>query len=69
MKQEQKTSVDTSFMIFVGKFNETEIKAGVDRERVKAKRIIHPTYKYTHTEIEFKGGKPVALKVWISKTF
>ena len=50
--------------VFVGRFDVTDLTQGTDKKAVqKAKE--DTGYKYTNTRIVLKGGKPVALDIWV----
>lgn len=64
-----KKNVDTSNMIFVGRFNEEEIRAKKDKEKVNQMKDVMPFLKYVHSEFVYKGKNIVGLDVWLSETY
>lgn len=62
------SKIDTSLMAYVGRFTEQDLKEGKDREAINAKKAILPAFKYIHAKEIRKGGKIVALDVYLSHT-
>lgn len=58
--------IDTSTMVYIGRFNEDEVRSKKDKEAVKKAKELAPAFKYTHTEFVFKGKKIVGLDVWLT---
>ncbi len=53
-------------MVYVGQFNETELKSGLDKQQVeKMKCESNGVLKYTKTRLVKKSGKIVGLKIWL----
>ena len=53
-------------MVYVGQFNETDCKNGVDKQQVeKMKAESNGVLKYVKTRFIKKGGKIAGLKVWL----
>lgn len=53
-------------MVYVGQFNETELKNGLDKQQIeKMKSESNGVLRYTKTRFVKKGGKIVGLKVWL----
>lgn len=61
--------VDTSAMIFVGKFSQEDCRTKKDKEVIAAKKALYPEFKYVHSEYVMKGKTIVGLNVWLSKHF
>lgn len=51
-------------MVFVGTFNEKELREGVDKKEIAKAKKEHGL-NYIESKIVKKGGKPVAMKVWV----
>lgn len=51
-------------MKYVGRFNENDIKRGVDKERVE-EMMKETGLKYTETKIVMKNKIPIGLDIWV----
>lgn len=51
-------------MIYVGRFNESEIKEGIDKIKTKEAMNNH-NLRYTNTKLIKKAGKIVAMDIWV----
>ena len=51
-------------MIYVGQFNENQLRNGEDKMLV-SKKMKETDLKYTKTSFVKKGGKIIGLKVWL----
>lgn len=50
--------------VYVGQFTEDDLKNGVDKKKIaEAKK--ENNLKYVNTKLVKKGGKIVAMKVWV----
>ena len=50
--------------VYVGEFNENDLDNGADKVAV-AKKMAETGLSYTSTEVVYKKGKPVGLKIWV----
>lgn len=51
-------------MIYIGQFNEKQVRTGEDKAIVQQKKE-ETGLKYTKSKLVKKGGKLVGLKVWL----
>lgn len=56
--------MDTNLMIYVGRFNEQDLKDGKDKDAIKEKKQFMPDSQI-HCKDVMKRGKTVALDVWL----
>lgn len=50
-------------MVYVGQFNEQEVKSKADKKAIK-KTADETGLKYTLSKIVYNGKKPIGIKVW-----
>lgn len=51
-------------MIYVGRFDENDIKHGIDKQKVKEAMQKH-NLKYTNTKLVKQAGKVIAIDIWV----
>lgn len=51
-------------MIYVGRFNEDDLRNGVDKKETK-KAMEQHNLNYTETKLIKKSGKIVAMDIWV----
>lgn len=54
-------------MIYVGRFDENDIKHGIDKQNVKSAMQKH-NLKYTNTKFVKQAGKVIAIDIWVCDT-
>lgn len=63
------SKIDTSLMAYVGRFTEQDLKERKDREAINAKKAMLPTFRFIYTKDVKKGGKVIALDIYLSDKF
>ncbi len=51
-------------MIYVGRFNEEEMKKGLDKKAIKQKQK-ETGLKYVESKIIYKNKAPIAMDIWV----
>lgn len=51
-------------MVYVGRFNEEQIKNGEEKKAIKEKQE-ETGLKYVETKIIYKNKKPIAMDYWV----
>lgn len=51
-------------MIYVGRFNEEEMKKGLDKKAIKQKQK-ETGLKYVESKIIYKNKTPIAMDIWV----
>lgn len=64
-----KEVMNTDYMIYVGRFSESDIVAKKDREAINAKRELCPDFRYIYAKDVKRGRKVVALDVYLSTEY
>lgn len=54
--------------VYVGQFNEDELRSGIDKRKV-AEAMEEYQLKYTRTKFVKKKGEIVGLKIWVTDVF
>ncbi len=62
-------AINKAKLIYLGRFNETDLKQKRDREAIAAGKQEHPTHKYIYAEDVKRRGVVVALDVYLSPEY
>ena len=65
----QKTTRRLLFMIYVGRFDENDIKHGIDKQKVKKAMQKKHNLKYTNAKLVKQAGKVIAIDIWVCDSY